>query len=129
MRLPRVPKPHWTRDVPFWTIPGTDRQLLADIWEPAAGVERTGTAVVYLYGSWHFFHKDVLTRPLFRQLTALGHVVMDVAHRSCPETDVFGIVGDGHRAVACDRSPVVGPPVVGVVRGLWWSRWQRIRQG
>ena len=101
MRLPRVPEPRWERDVPFWTIPRTDRQLLADIWEPAAGVERTGTAIVYLYGgSWHFFDKDVLTRPLFRQLTAQGHVVMDAAHRSCPETDVIGMVGDVHRAVA-----------------------------
>jgi acetyl esterase/lipase len=101
MRLPRVPAPSWTRDVPFSIIPGTDRRLLADIWEPAAGVERTGTAIVYLYGgSWHFFDKDVLTRPLFRQLTAQGHVVMDAAHRSCPETDVFGMVGDVHRAVA-----------------------------
>jgi acetyl esterase/lipase len=101
MRLPRVPAPRWTRDVPFSTVPGTDRQLLADIWEPAAGIGRSGTAIVYLYGgSWHFFDKDVLTRPLFRQLTAQGHVVMDAAHRSCPETDVFGMVGDVHRAVA-----------------------------
>lgn len=101
VRLPRVPQPRWERDVPFWTIASTDRQLLADIWEPAAGVERTGTAIVYLYGgSWHFFDKDVLTRPLFRQLTAQGHVVMDAAHRSCPETDVIGMVGDVHRAVA-----------------------------
>ena len=101
MRLPRVPKPRWERDVPFWTVPGTDRQLLADIWEPAAGVEHTGTAIVYLYGgSWHFFDKDVLTRPLFCQLTAQGHFVMDAAHRSCPETDVIGMVGDVHRAVA-----------------------------
>jgi acetyl esterase/lipase len=75
--------------------------LLADIWEPAASVDRTGTAIVYLYGgSWHSFDKDVLTRPLFRQLTAQGHVVMDAAHRSCPETDVVGMVGDVHRAVA-----------------------------
>jgi acetyl esterase/lipase len=101
LRLPRVPAPSWARDVPFWTIPGSDRELLADIWEPAAGVERTGTAIVYLYGgSWHFFDKDVLTRPLFQQLTAQGHVVMDAAHRSCPETDVIGMVGDVHRAVA-----------------------------
>jgi acetyl esterase/lipase len=101
IRLPRVPEPRWERDVPFCTIPGTDRRLLADIWEPATGVERTGTAIVYLYGgSWHFFDKDVLTRPLFRQLTAQGHVVMDAAHRSCPETDVIGMVGDVHRAVA-----------------------------
>jgi acetyl esterase/lipase len=101
MRLPRVPEPHWTRDVAFGTVPGTDRRLLADVWEPAAFVERSGTAIVYLYGgSWHFFDKDVLTRPLFRQLTAQGHVVMDAAHRSCPETDVIGMVGDVHRAVA-----------------------------
>jgi acetyl esterase/lipase len=101
MRLPRVPEPRWERDVPFWTIPGTDRELLADIWEPAPGVERTGTAIVYLYGgSWHFFDKDVLTRPLFRQLTAQGHVVIDAAHRSCPETNVIGMVGDVHRAIA-----------------------------
>ena len=100
-RLPAVPEPRWTRDVPFWTIPDTDRQLLADIWEPACGVERSGTVIVYLYGgSWHFFDKDVLTRPLFRQLAAQGHVVMDAAHRSCPEADVTGMVGDVHRAVA-----------------------------
>jgi acetyl esterase/lipase len=100
-RLPRVPEPTWTRDVPFWTIPGTSRQLLADIWEPATGVKRPGTVIVYLYGgSWHFFDKDVLTRPFFRQLCAQGHVVMDAAHRSCPETDVFGMVHDVHRAVA-----------------------------
>jgi acetyl esterase/lipase len=101
LRLPKMPEPRWTRDVPFWTIPGTDRQLLADIWEPAVGVERSGTVIVYLYGgSWHFFDKDVLTRPLFRQLAAQGHVVMDAAHRSCPEADVTGMVGDVHRAVA-----------------------------
>jgi acetyl esterase/lipase len=101
VRVPRVPMPRWERDIPFGTIPGTDRQLVADIWEPAAGDERTGTAIIYLYGgSYHFFDKDVLTRPLFRQLTAQGHVVMDAAHRSCPETDLLGMVGDVHRAIA-----------------------------
>jgi acetyl esterase/lipase len=105
MRLPRVPAPQWTRDVPFGSIPGTDRQLLADVWEPASGVERTRAAIVYLYGgSWHFFDKDVLTRPLFRQLTAQGHVVIDAAHRSCPETDLIGMVGDVHRAVAWTKA-------------------------
>jgi acetyl esterase/lipase len=100
-RLPRVPDPRWTRDIPFCMIPNTDRQLLADIWQPPAGIEQSGTAIVYLHGgSWHFFDKDVLTRPFFRQLAAQGHVVVDVAHRSCPETDVTGMVGDVHRAVA-----------------------------
>ncbi|WP_246872632.1 hypothetical protein [Rhodococcus sp. DMU1] len=68
-RLPRVPEPRLTRNVPFCTIPGTNRRLLADIWQPPVGVESSGTAIVHLYGgSWHFFDKDVLTRPLFRQL-------------------------------------------------------------
>jgi acetyl esterase/lipase len=100
-RLPSVPEPRWTRDVSFCTIPGTDRQLRTDIWEPAAGIARSGTVIVYLYGgSWHFFDKDVLTRPFFRQLAAQGHVVMDAAHRSSPEVDITGMVGDVHRAVA-----------------------------
>src|SRR5262249_42880898 len=56
MRLPKVGEPRWERDVPYWTVPDTDRELLADIWEPPVGVELTGTAIVYLYGgSWHFF--------------------------------------------------------------------------
>ena len=101
LRLPNVPEPRWSRDIPFRAIPGTDRKLLADIWQPPLEVEPSGTVIVYLYGgSWHFFDKDVLTRPFFRQLAAQGHVVMDAGHRSCPEVDVVGMVGDVHRAVA-----------------------------
>jgi acetyl esterase/lipase len=104
-RVPRTLEPRWTRDVPFWTIPGTDRQLFADIWQPPVEVQATGTAIVYLYGgSWHFFDKDVLTRPFFRHLAAQGHVVMDASHRSCPETDVIGMVGDVHRSIAWIKS-------------------------
>lgn len=101
LRAPDVKEPHWTRDVPFATIPDSGRVLVADIWEPPDGVNRSGIAIVYLYGgSWHFFDKDVFTRPFFRQLAAQGHVVMDAAHRSCPETDLTGMVADVHRAVA-----------------------------
>ena len=32
--LSKAPKPRWTRNLPFWTIPETDRQLLCDIWQP-----------------------------------------------------------------------------------------------
>ncbi|MBW7881941.1 MAG: alpha/beta hydrolase [Caldilineaceae bacterium] len=98
---PKVPEPRWTRDVAFWTIPGSERMLLADIWEPPAGVEPAGTAIVYLHGSaWYLMDKDVLTRSFFRHLAAQGHVVMDVAYRLCPEVDVTGMVGDAKRAVA-----------------------------
>lgn len=100
-RLPRVPEPLWTRDVHFWTIPDSNRQLFADIWQPPSGIEPSGIAIVYLYGgSWHYFDKDVLTRPFFRQLAAQGHLVMDVGHRSCPEVDVSGMVHDVHYAIA-----------------------------
>jgi acetyl esterase/lipase len=75
--------------------------LLADIWQPPAGVEPSGTAIVYLHGSaWYLWDKDCGTRPFFRRLAAQGHVVMDVAYRLCPEVDVVGMVGDAKRAVA-----------------------------
>jgi hypothetical protein len=32
--LPRTGEPLWERDIPFWTIPGTDRKLLCDVWQP-----------------------------------------------------------------------------------------------
>lgn len=28
----RTGEPRWERDIPFWTIPGTDRKLLCDVW-------------------------------------------------------------------------------------------------
>jgi acetyl esterase/lipase len=95
------PRPHRTPDVQFWTVPGSDRRLLCDLWQPAAGIRRTGLAVLYFHGSaWVLFDKDVATRPLFKALTAQGHVVMDVAYRLAPETDLAGMVGDVKRAVA-----------------------------
>ncbi|NWG18102.1 MAG: alpha/beta hydrolase fold domain-containing protein [Chloroflexi bacterium] len=87
--LPRTGAPRWERDIAFWTIPGTDRNLLCDVWQPPEGVTPTGMAVIYLHGSgWYLSDKDFGTRPFFRQLTAQGHVVMDVAYRLCPEVDI-----------------------------------------
>jgi acetyl esterase/lipase len=103
--LPQAKAPHWTRDIPFWTIPGTDRKLLCDVWQPPDGVTPTGLAFIYLHGSgWYLSHKDVGTRPFFRQLTAQGHVVMDVGYRLCPEVDIYEMVGDVKRAVAWMKS-------------------------
>ena len=93
-------EPSWERDIPFWTIPDTDRQLLCDIWRPANG-KTTGVAYIYLHGSgWAVGDKDMLTRPCFRHLAAQGHTVMDVAYRLIPEVDIYGMVGDAKRAVA-----------------------------
>ncbi len=95
-----TPESSWERDIPFWTIPDTDRQLLCDIWQPADG-NRSGLAFIYFHGSgWFLLDKDFGTRPFFRHLVAQGHTVMDVAYRLCPEVDVYGMIGDVKRAIA-----------------------------
>ncbi len=43
-RLPQRPAARLTSDVPFWTIPGTDRTLRCDIWQPPRGVPPSGVA-------------------------------------------------------------------------------------
>jgi acetyl esterase/lipase len=50
-------------------------------------------------GSWFMLDKDLGTRPFFRQLAAQGHVIMDVAYRLHPETDLKGMVNDVNRAI------------------------------
>jgi acetyl esterase/lipase len=102
--LPKRRDPRLSRDVPFATIPDSARALLCDVWQPPAGAPCSGVAVVYLHGSaYYVLDKDCGTRPLFRQWTAQGHVVVDVAYRLFPETDVVGMVGDAKRAVAWVR--------------------------
>jgi acetyl esterase/lipase len=101
LRLPTVPIPHFEQNISFTTIPGTDRQLLCDIWQPNATVAPSGLAFIYLHGSaWTLLDKDVGTRQLFNHLAAQGHVIMDVAYRLAPETDMMGMVHDVKRAVA-----------------------------
>jgi hypothetical protein len=92
--------PRLEKDIAFVTIPGTERQLLCDLWQPPAGVKSTGVGFIFFHGSaWSVFDKDFGTRPFFRHLVSQGHVVMDVAYRLCPEVDIYGMVGDVKRAV------------------------------
>ena len=99
--LSAPPAPRLEQDLVFATVPGTDRDLLCDLWQPALGVKPSGLAVIYCHGSgWYLSDKDMGTRPFFRHLAAQGHVVMDVAYRMCPETDVLGMVADVKAAVA-----------------------------
>jgi acetyl esterase/lipase len=101
VRLGPVPEARLQRDIPFWTPPELGRPLLCDVWQPAAEVPPSGLGLVYLHGSaWTLLDKDCGTRTLFRHLAAQGHVVMDVAYRLYPETDIAGMVGDAKRAVA-----------------------------
>jgi acetyl esterase/lipase len=98
--LPYTDEPTWERDIPFWTIPGTDRKLLCDVWQPPEGVARSGLAFIYFHGSaWWILDKDFGTRPFFHQLASQGHVIMDVAYRLCPEVDIYGMIADVKRAV------------------------------
>src|SRR5215207_2496023 len=99
--LPTTPKPRLRQDVVFATVPGSGRRLLCDLWQPPAGVASSGLAVVYLHGgAWCALDKDFGTRPLFRHLAAQGHLIVDVAYRLFPETDLPGMVADARRAVA-----------------------------
>ena len=91
------------RDVAIWTLPD-GRSLLADLWQPAQGAPPSGVAFLFFHGSaWHFSDKGVGTDPMFGHLAAQGHVVLDVAYRLAPETDLFGMVADVKRAVAWVR--------------------------
>jgi acetyl esterase/lipase len=100
-RLPTVPEPRLRQDVVFATVPGSGRKLLCDLWQPPAEVPSSGLAVVYLHGgAWCALDKDAGTRPVFRHLAAPGPVVMDVAYRLFPETDLPGMVADAKRALA-----------------------------
>jgi acetyl esterase/lipase len=100
LKMKSSPEPIWERDIPFWIIPGTDQELLCDIWRPGEG-NVSGLALVYLHGgAWTIGDKDFGTRPFFRHLVSQGHTVMDVAYRLCPEVDIIGMVGDVKRAIA-----------------------------
>ena len=105
MRLPNVPEARVRHDIPFWTLAGGKRHLLCDIWQPAPEVPASGLGLVYLHGSaWTVLDKDCGTRTEFRHLAAQGHVVMDVAYRLYPETDIEGMVADAKRAVVWLRA-------------------------
>jgi acetyl esterase/lipase len=99
--LPQTGKPFWERNIPFWIIPGTDRKLLCDVWQPPENIARSGLVFIYLHGGcWYLFDKDFCTRSFFQHLATQGHVIMDVAYRLCPEVDIYGMVGDVKRAIA-----------------------------
>ncbi len=101
VRLGAVPEPRVQRDIPFWRLQEQGRPLLCDIWQPALEVQLSGLGFIYLHGSaWTVLDKDCGTRTEFGHLVAQGHVVMDVAYRLFPETDIAGMVGDAKRAVA-----------------------------
>ena len=100
-RLPPVSEPRLKQNLEFATIPNTGRKLLCDLWQPPPSVKSSGLPFIYLHGSaFYILDKDFGTRPFFRRLAAQGHVVMDVAYRLAPETDLVGMIHDVKRAIA-----------------------------
>jgi acetyl esterase/lipase len=100
---PEPPEVPWQRDVVIGVHHETGDPLRADLWEPPAGVPRTGLAVVYLHGSgWHYLDKDWMgsTRRFFRCLAAQGHVVLDVAYTMAPKARLVAMLADVKRAIA-----------------------------
>lgn len=88
-------------------VPGTERNLLADLWLPPKGVEPSGLAYLYIHGGYYQIgEKGIAFPPLFtnlpsfRHLASQGHVVMDIGYRLVDETDIFGMTGDVKRAIA-----------------------------
>ena len=100
LSLPAVPDPRMEQNIAFSPIPGTDRNLLCDVWQPPSTISPSGLTFIYLHGSaFYFLDKDLGTRPFFSYLAAQGHVIMDVAYRLSPETDMMGMVNDVKRAI------------------------------
>jgi acetyl esterase/lipase len=107
-RVPAGPEPRLRQDVEFATVPDSGRVLLCDVWQPSPGIASSGVAVVYLHGSaYGALDKDFSTRPMFQYLAGKGHVIVDVAYRKFPETDVLGMVADAKRAIAWTREHAV----------------------
>lgn len=104
-RLPKTADPIFNQNISFYSIPGTGRQLLCDIWQPPHHVKHSGLAFIYLHGgAWTVLDKDFGTRVFFRHLASQGHVIMDVAYRLFPETDFMGMVSDARHAIAWMKS-------------------------
>ncbi len=80
----------------------TGAPLLADIWQPADDVPRTGIGIIYLHGSgWHYLDKNFqgTTRPFFQYLANQGYVIADVAYTLAPQATLIPMVADVKRAI------------------------------
>ena len=103
--LPNVPEPILQRNISFYTVRGSNRKLLCDVWQPPKHITHSGLAFIYLHGSaWTHLDKDYGTRTFFKHLASQGHVIMDVAYRLFPETDFMGMLHDTKHAIAWMRA-------------------------
>jgi hypothetical protein len=104
----------WLRDVEYSRNRKTGAPLLADLWQPTAGVRRTGLGVIYIHGGgWQYGSRDMATRAFFRRLASQGHIVLDIEYTLCPEADIQTQVTEVKEAIlwlkACGRDYGVDP--------------------
>ena len=69
--MPYAPAPaaDAVRNLPYGVHPETGKLLLADLWQPPAGVARSGLGVIYVHGgAWRLGEKDKGTGWMFRRL-------------------------------------------------------------
>lgn len=97
---PAAPAARGIRNINIGMSGRTDEPILCDIWQPPEDVPPSGLGIVYFHGgAWQALDKDILTRPLFRQLASQGHVIMDVAYALTPAADLTRMLGDVKQAI------------------------------
>ena len=120
--LMNIPESYaWQPNIVYSQSPETGESLVADIWQPRPGSQRTGLAVIYVHGgAWRLGEKDQGTRPFFKRLAGQGHVVMDIEYTITPTTSLDVMVRDvkrailwmkkyaGHYGVSPDRIVLIG---------------------
>jgi acetyl esterase/lipase len=88
------------RNVVLGRHPDSGRPLLADLWQPPEGVDRSGLGLIYAHGSgWRVGDKDLGTRHFFRRLANQGHTILDVAYTLWPEAQIATMVSEINQAV------------------------------
>ncbi|MBE2222076.1 MAG: alpha/beta hydrolase [Anaerolineae bacterium] len=89
-------------DVEYGSNPDTpdDVRLFADIMHPPDHVARSGLALIYVHGGgWAYGKRNIGKFPYFRQLSAQGHLIMDIDYTLNPKTSVPGMAMDVKRAI------------------------------
>ena len=100
--LKQPPRGVIERNVEYGSNPDTpdDILLFADVMHPPENVRPSGLALIYVHGGgWAYGHRNISKFPYFRQLSAQGHLVMDIDYTLNPKTSVPGMVMDVKRAI------------------------------
>ena len=100
--LKQQPRGAIERNIEYGSNPDTadDIRLFADIMHPPENVNPSGLALIYVHGGgWAYGKRNISKFPYFRQLSAQGHLIMDIDYTLNPKTSVPGMVMDVKRAI------------------------------